>query len=100
LPRFGSACPLWPLFAALARPVSPIEAVIATPGPQGRRFRVRAFCQPRHPGGFRGPELREAAMLILPEPAGGEAALPVGSTCRICQREDCAARREPSILTG
>lgn len=99
LPRFGAACPLWPLFTALARPVTPVEAVIETPGPQGRRFRARAFCLPRHPGGFRGPELREAAMLILPEPPGSEAALPVGSTCRICPRADCAARREPSILT-
>ena len=99
LPRFGAACPLWPLFTALARPVTPIEAVIETPGPQGRRFRARAFCLPRHPGGFRGPELREAAMLILPEPPGAEAALPVGSTCRICPRASCAARREPSILT-
>ena len=99
VPRFGAACPLWPLFTALARPVTPVEAVIETPGPQGRRFRARAFCLPRHPGGFRGPELREAAMLILPEPPGPEAALPVGSTCRICPRAGCPARREPSILT-
>lgn len=103
LPRFGAACPLWPLFAALSRPMTPIEALVETPGPQGRRFRTRAFCMPRHPGGFRGPELREAAMLILPEPPGpptAEPVLPVGSTCRICPRGDCAARREPSILTA
>lgn len=100
LPRFGAACPLWPLFAALSRPQTPIEDVIAMPGPQGGRFRVRAYCQLRHPGGFRGPELREAAMLILPEPAGPDRAQEVGSTCRICLRSTCAARREPSILTG
>jgi transcriptional regulator with XRE-family HTH domain len=100
LPRFGAACPLWPLFTALGRPQTPVEEVIAMPGPQGGRFRVRAFCQLRHPGGFRGPELREAAMLILPEPAGAEAPLGVGSTCRICLQPDCAARREPSILSG
>jgi predicted transcriptional regulator len=100
LPRFGAACPLWPLFTALARPQTPIEEVITMPGPQGGRFRVRAFCQIRHPGGFRGPELREAAMLILPEPAGAERALAVGSTCRICLQSGCDARREPSILTG
>ena len=100
LPRFGAACPLWPLFAALARPASPIECVIETAGPQAQRFLVRAFCQPRFPGGFRGPELREAAMLILPAPAQASDALPVGSTCRICQRPTCPARREPSILTA
>lgn len=100
LPRFGAACPLWPLFTALTRPQTPIEEIIAMPGPQGGRFRVRAFCQIRHPGGFRGPELREAAMLIMPEPAGTDRALGVGSTCRICQQTGCDARREPSILTG
>lgn len=99
-PRFGAACPLWPLFTALTRPETPVEAVIALPGPQGARFRARAFCQTRFPTGFRGPELREAAMLVQPEPAGAEAALEVGPTCRICPRPSCPARREPSILRG
>ena len=100
LPRFGAACPLWPLFAALSRPMTPIETVIETAGPQPARFRVRAFCQPQFPQGFRGPELREAAMLILPEIGRAAEALAIGSTCRICQRVDCPARREPSILQG
>lgn len=99
-PRFGAACPLWPLFTALTRPETPVEAVIALPGPQGARFRARAFCQTRFPAGFRGPELREAAMLVLPQPAGPETALEVGPTCRICPRTACPARREPSILRG
>lgn len=99
-PRFGAACPLWPLFTALTRPETPVEAVIALPGPQGARFRVRAFCQTRYPGGFRGPELREAAMLLQPEPGGPDLPLAVGSTCRICPRAECPARREPSILRG
>lgn len=99
-PRFGAACPLWPLFTALARPETPVEAVIALPGPQGARLRARAFAQVRYPGGFRGPELREAAMLLAPEPAGAEPALEVGPTCRICPRPACPARREPSILQG
>lgn len=99
-PRFGAACPLWPLFTALTRPETPVEAVIELPGPQGARFRARAFCQTRFPGGFRGPELREAAMLLQPELAGSESTLEVGSTCRICPRGNCPARREPSILRG
>ncbi|WP_395005907.1 short-chain fatty acyl-CoA regulator family protein [Cypionkella sp.] len=98
LPRFGAACPLWPLFTALGRPMTPIETVIDVAG--GARFRVLAFCQPRYPAGFRGPELREAAMLILPEADFAAEAVAVGSTCRICQRAGCAARREPSILTA
>ncbi len=98
-PRFGAACPLWPLFQALARPETPIERVIVLPGPHGGRFRARAFCQVRYPAGFRGPELREAAMLLAPEPPGPEPAAEVGATCRICPRPSCAARREPTILT-
>jgi transcriptional regulator with XRE-family HTH domain len=98
IPRFGAACALWPLFAALARPVTPVEQVVETESGGGRRFLVRAFCQPRYPRGFSGPELREAAMLILPDaPAQGDA-LALGSSCRVCARGGCPARREPSIL--
>ncbi len=100
LPRFGAACPLWPLFAALAHAMVPVEVVVETPGPPPLRFLVRAFCRPGFPLGFRGPELRRAAMLILPAPANGEPALAIGSSCRVCQRADCPARREPSILSG
>ncbi|MEY4697779.1 MAG: hypothetical protein RIT14_2207 [Pseudomonadota bacterium] len=99
LPRFGAACPLWPLYAALARPASPVEAEVEMAGRGGRRFRVQAYCATRHPAGFGGPELREAAMLILPAgPRGAGPVLPIGSSCRICPRGDCPARREPSIL--
>ncbi|MDP3961396.1 MAG: helix-turn-helix domain-containing protein [Pseudorhodobacter sp.] len=98
-PRFGAACALWPLYTALARPMTPITARIATGGRGGQRFRVQAFCQPSYPQGFGGPELREAAMLVWPDPgaAAGEA-LAVGSTCRICPQTACPARREPSII--
>ena len=99
-PRFGAACPLWPLFTALAHPQTPVEAVIVLPGPQGARFRARAYAALTHPAGFRGPELREAAMLLSPEPGGPEAAQEIGTTCRICPRPTCPARREPSILQG
>jgi transcriptional regulator with XRE-family HTH domain len=99
LPRFGAACPLWPLYAALGRPMAPVEEVVETAGPVGVQHRIIAFCEPRYPAGLRGPELREAAMLILAQPARVSAALRVGSTCRICPRPDCPARREPSILS-
>ena len=117
LPRFGAACPLWPLFTALARPMAPVETRVVTAGAAGRRFLVRAFCQPSHPAGFSGVELREAAMLILPDDGSGGGAggggaggggardaggardgVEIGSTCRICPRIACPARREMSIL--
>ncbi len=101
LPRFGASCPLWPLFTALSRPMVPVSALVQTIGSGAGRFFVRAFCAPQYPAGFGGPELREAAMLIQPETASIDASpdvLLVGSTCRVCPRATCAARREPSIM--
>lgn len=97
LPRFGAACPLWPLYAALCRPGSAIAANVAVAGRQGRRFHVLAHAVTQHPQGFGGMELREASMLILPATDTGEA-ITVGSSCRICPRPACPARREPSII--
>lgn len=99
-PRLGAACALWPLFAALARPMSPITARIEMAGRNGRRFTARAWAEVSHAGGFDGIAVRHAAMLVLPESgAGAPPALRVGPTCRICPERDCPARREPSILT-
>ena len=104
LPRFGAACPLWPLYAALGRPQQPVEAVVEMAGQGGRLFRVLAWASPRHPFGLRGPELREAAMLVLPGAPGSASqsgsAIRIGASCRVCPRSDCAARREPSILSA
>ncbi|MCV2878126.1 short-chain fatty acyl-CoA regulator family protein [Sedimentimonas flavescens] len=100
LPRFGAACPLWPLYEALARPMQPVRKVVDMAGRLPERFLTYAICQPSQPGGFDGPVLMEAMMLILPPPperAPGERA--IGSSCRICPRGECAGRREPSILS-
>jgi transcriptional regulator with XRE-family HTH domain len=98
LPRFGAACPLWPLYAALGRPMQPFEARVQMAGQSDRRHRVIAWGETRHPQGLRGPELREAAMLILPDDGAGPVHR-IGSSCRVCSRGDCPARREPSILS-
>jgi transcriptional regulator with XRE-family HTH domain len=99
-PRFGGACPLWPLYAALRRPGTPVEAVVEMAGRIPRRFRVQAWGRLHHPGGFGGAEVAEAAMLIRPVEAGVQGpVLPVGTSCRICPRAACDARREPSILS-
>jgi transcriptional regulator with XRE-family HTH domain len=100
-PRFGAACPLWPLYQALSRPMAPVRAVVEMAGRSPRRFLTYAICQPAQMARFDGPQVLEAAMLILPEPplspAQGEV-LAAGTSCRICPRRDCVARREPSIL--
>ncbi|MGC1429701.1 MAG: short-chain fatty acyl-CoA regulator family protein [Albidovulum sp.] len=99
-PRHGSACPLWPLYEALARPMVPIRASVEMAGRIAQRFVVHAWSEPRHPGGFDGPQVVEALMLILPASEARDAGeRMIGSSCRICPRGACAARREPSILT-
>lgn len=101
LPRHGAACPLWPLYSALSRPSQPVEAVVEMPGLARQHFRVRAYCAVEYPQGFGGPEVRDAAMLITKHSSAiSEGAfVPVGSSCRICPRRGCVARREPSIVT-
>lgn len=99
LPRFGAACPLWPLYQALSRPTVPVRAGLQVAGRLERRFLAYAYCQPTLPAGFDGPQVLEAGMLILP--ADGPLPLhrlAVGSSCRVCPRSGCPARREPSIL--
>lgn len=102
LPRFGAACPLWPLYQALGHPGQPVEALVEMAGQGGGRHRVFAWAVTRLPQGPRGPELRQAAMLILPaELPRGEAGrvTQIGSSCRVCPRAACPGRREPSILS-
>jgi len=100
LPRHDAACPLWPLYSALSRPSQPVAALVEMPGLTRRHFYVRAHCSVTYPQGFGGPELRTAAMLIAKHsvPKTDEAFVPVGSSCRICARKGCVARREPSII--
>ncbi|MBL3571429.1 XRE family transcriptional regulator [Rhodovulum sp. BSW8] len=103
LPRFGAACPLWPLYQALSRPMAPVRAVVELGGATPQRFLTYAICQPVLAAGFDGPQVLEAAMLILPEGTVAlprMAAQPVGTSCRICPRRGCVARREPSILAN
>ncbi|MFD1194153.1 short-chain fatty acyl-CoA regulator family protein [Seohaeicola saemankumensis] len=111
LPRFGSACPRWPLFAALNRPMTPIRQILRQSGQHRRRFRAFAIAQPVGQADYNAEPLFEAHMLILPleqnslpvrSPApaeGPDAPREVGVSCRICPAEACPGRREPSILT-
>lgn len=98
LPRPGDACPLWPLFQALAMPQTALARVVEAPS--GRRFRTLSLATRRQPLGAAGPVLTRAQMLILPQSPGAPEPpdLLIGPACRICPRGGCVARREPSIL--
>jgi predicted transcriptional regulator/transcriptional regulator with XRE-family HTH domain len=112
-PRFGAACPLWPLYQALLRPLAPVRRVIEQMGQPPRQFLAYAVCQPVVQSGFDTPEVVEATMLFVPmdvamatgtngarggvfQVAGD--VVEVGTNCRVCARTDCPARREPSLL--
>jgi len=104
-PRHGNACPLWPLFQAFNTPQIPVAALLELPGQH--RFIGLAIAEAQGAVAFGHPPELNAAMLIihyeqralladwLPELG---AAQPIGITCRICPRTDCAARTEPQIL--
>lgn len=100
VPRYGAACPLWPLYQALMRPGFPCSAVVVMPG--GARFAAHAICTTAAPASAAGPQRAESVMAIHAlEKESEPAALPVyqaGTSCRICPRAGCAARREPALV--
>ena len=102
VPRYGAACPLWPLFQALSRPMSPIRAVVEQSGHVPRRFQTYAIALPSSAVDFAAPTVFQATMLIVPEEIAdipsGAGINRIGSSCRICPRTACSVRREPSIL--
>ncbi len=102
LPRFGGACPLWPLFQALTHPARPLRALLEVPGRPVQTFLAHAIAGPRTATGFDLPPVWESAMLISAHPVAADAPapLPVGTSCRVCPRMGCPARREPSIVVG
>nr|WP_321508938.1 short-chain fatty acyl-CoA regulator family protein [uncultured Celeribacter sp.] len=102
-PRFGAACPLWPLYQALLRTTVPIRRVVEQQGQPARRYLAYAICEPRQPDRFDAPAVVEATMLFVPLERldfidHPEAPLGIGTSCRVCARENCPARREPSLL--
>jgi len=97
LPRFGAACPLWPLYQALSHPGQPIRRKVVMAGSGGQAFDTWAYCQPAWPDGYDAPPILRAYMLISAAP-DSDAAQEIGTSCRICPRQPCSARREPPIM--
>ncbi len=102
LPRYGAACPLWPLFRALQSPITPVAQPIIVAGRDEAPFETLAISDMRYPAGYDGPSVTEAWMLITPlmRPREGAAAQRVGTSCRVCPEAACVARREPSVFAA
>lgn len=94
--RAGDPCAMLPVFEALAQPGTPVQRLIETE--TGQHLRALAVARRLPPASMDAPVLSRAVMLMRPVATDGGAAVPVGPTCRICPRSDCAGRRVASIL--
>jgi len=103
LPRYGAACALWPVYHALARPLMPLRAVLEMP--DDMRFLAQAHCHYLGEPDFAVPPVVRSTMMVRALPAlsrddatpHGLPVLRVGTSCRICPRPACGARRQASI---
>ena len=100
IPRFGAACPVWPLFRALSAPMQLFQTQMTHAGEQNSLHQSYAIAVPVTPSEYNQPPLLHAYMLIQPLAVRKSQThqTRVGASCRLCVEAACAARREPSIL--
>jgi predicted transcriptional regulator/transcriptional regulator with XRE-family HTH domain len=106
--RHGGGCPLWSVHHVFRTPREIVTQWLELP--DGQRFFSIARTVTAGGGAFGAPRVERAIALGCaaehagkliytqdrPGP-GAEAATPIGVTCRLCQRTECAARSEPPI---
>ncbi len=99
LPRFGAACPLWPLFQAFTRPMIPTRQRLRLVSRGEGRFVAHAIAEPIGVMSADQDPLFEALMLTASDDDETDTGQRhVGVTCRICPKAKCRGRREPSIM--
>ncbi|XDA99496.1 short-chain fatty acyl-CoA regulator family protein [Sulfitobacter sp. LCG007] len=100
IPRYGSACPLWPVFSVLGDPGRVALTPLVQLGRGRASFACYAAAETVGPPAYNMPPLVQGTMLLLPRPELEEGSgMEVGSNCRVCPRPSCPGRREPSILS-
>ena len=108
LPISAGFCAIWPVFEALQLPMRPIRLKLQQNGREGGLFQSVSFAQLPEIPARADPVLPVGYMLLQPHeslPQVPSAEMPhaqmpreVGSTCRLCTRADCFARREISVF--
>lgn len=98
-PRLGAGCPIWPLYTALSQPLVPIQAIIRQVGRDSEVMEAYAIAVPDASVRFGQAPRITAHMLLSPARQTGQNGQDVGVNCRICAAVECAARREPSVLS-
>lgn len=104
--RLGGACPLWNVHEAAAIPDRILVQLAETP--DGKRYVLMAKGLVKPTGSYQRPprryavvlgcEVGQAADFIYADHldlAGPGSATPIGTSCRICPREDCDQRAFP-----
>ncbi|NJK31358.1 MAG: DUF2083 domain-containing protein [Deltaproteobacteria bacterium] len=106
--RFSGACPRWNVFTAFQTPG--MIRVQVSNMPDGERYFCLARTVAHGRGGYNAPRatlavglgcpIRDAGQLVYADGVDlndNEAAMEVGVTCRLCDREDCEQRVLPSL---
>lgn len=106
--RFGGGCPLWNVHHAFQSPGEILRQLAVTP--DGVKYLSLAFEQTKRVAGFRSPvrkyaiglgcEISHARHVVYADDLdlGNEASFdPIGTSCRICEREECFHRAVPPI---
>jgi predicted transcriptional regulator len=106
--RHGGGCPLWTLHQAFRTPHQVLTQWLELP--DGQRFFSIVRTVTAGGGGYGRPRVERAIALGCaaehadrlvyaqgPGAPGPETATPIGVTCRLCHRADCAARSAPPI---
>jgi hypothetical protein len=108
LPRYGTACPLWAIYAAFRSPGTIVRQIAEFPG--GDRYLLFARAIEKVPAPFGTPRHFMSVMLMCDalqadrltygdglDLSAGAPATPVGSACRVCVRQGCDFRQEAPI---
>jgi predicted transcriptional regulator len=111
LPSAGHACPLWAIYAAFRAPGTLVRQ--AARFPDGSRYLFLAQTQSRRLASFSDLAVPTSVMLACDmlhadrtvygdglDLADAASDVPVGPSCRLCPRRDCAARQEEAIMPG
>ena len=106
--RHGGGCPLWSVHQAFRNPRQIVTQWLELP--DGQKFFSIARTVTAGGGGFGAPRIERAIALGCAEEhahrlvyaadyrgGGPEQATPIGVTCRLCHRAECAARSAPPI---
>lgn len=108
LPRYGNACPLWPVYGAFQFPGTTARSFGELPS--GDRFLFFAKAVEKEPARAGFPRRLLSIMLACEAGAAHRVAagdgidmaaalVPVGTICRLCPRRNCAHRQEPALVS-